>query len=365
VSLTSEKHRFHLLDALRGMAAVLVVYWHAPLYLGLRAKHLTYLAVDFFFCLSGFVIAYTYQQRLESGMTVWAFVKTRLIRLYPVYLFGAVLGSVPLLAGHMGHHPATRDLVFMAITVVTQWLMLPHLGDWPNHVLYPANGPSWSIFFEVVANIGFAILVRARKASSTVLAVICLASLGGLLVLLRSEHTLNFGWSNDAWQIGGGLLRVFLSFPMGVLLYRIYRALGNRLLAPAVSTWVAVGLCCLLLVLLQWALPGLSTEAGGMLVISVIFPLMILLAAHAKVPAWANKGCALLGDLSYPVYLTHAPLMSVFEVPRIRGLVLSHASLQLWVVPSVLLVSGVLSFVLLKVYDEPLRRWLRERGRRS
>jgi hypothetical protein len=92
---SARSHRFHLLDGLRGFAAILVVLYHMPPYLQRWfACPNAFLAVDFFFCLSGFIIAYSYEDRILRGMSFRDFCSSRLIRLYPLYFLGSLFGLI-------------------------------------------------------------------------------------------------------------------------------------------------------------------------------------------------------------------------------------------------------------------------------
>ena len=89
------KHHFSTLDGLRGVAAIAIVVFH---FMEIAYSDFTknfiahgFLAVDFFFCLSGFVMAYAYDDRLK-GMGLMAFFKARIIRLHPLVVLGGVLG---------------------------------------------------------------------------------------------------------------------------------------------------------------------------------------------------------------------------------------------------------------------------------
>src|SRR6516225_9704176 len=95
--LTSKPH-YPILDGLRGVAAILVIIYHLfEAYYPVPAhhpEHHGYLAVDFFFLLSGFVVGYAYDDRWEKGMSVWDFFKIRLIRLHPLVLLGVLIGAI-------------------------------------------------------------------------------------------------------------------------------------------------------------------------------------------------------------------------------------------------------------------------------
>ena len=245
------KHRFHFLDALRGVAAVLIVFWHAPPYLNLRSGHATFLAVDFFFCLSGFVIAFSYGERLEYGLTALGFMRSRVVRLYPVYFAGLILGAAPFLAGHAFPVTSWRHASHILWLLLVEAVMLPNLAVWPSGLLFPINFPSWSIFFELMANAGFAVMAQGRRVGLTLLGALYSTFVTAFLVVAFTHQTLDFGWSNEAWQICGGFARVGLSFVAGIIILRIYRRLSTPWLATTISTPLSVALAAALVLLLQ------------------------------------------------------------------------------------------------------------------
>src|SRR5476651_1716285 len=95
VDLPAKKH-YEILDGLRGVASILVVCFHLFENLCSDRFHQIinhgYLAVDFFFLLSGFVVAYAYDDRWAK-MTQWDFYKRRLIRLQPMVIMGSIIGA--------------------------------------------------------------------------------------------------------------------------------------------------------------------------------------------------------------------------------------------------------------------------------
>lgn len=114
-AFSDTKPHYELLDGLRGVAALLVVFYHIFEGLSFAAGGTLitvinhgYLAVDFFFILSGFVIGYAYDDRLGKSMSLGNFFKRRLIRLHPMIVMGSCAGcdilSVARL-GAMGRHP--------------------------------------------------------------------------------------------------------------------------------------------------------------------------------------------------------------------------------------------------------------------
>ena len=160
------KPHYALLDGLRGVAALIVIVYHVfECFSWSPAPH-GYLAVDFFFVLSGFVIGYAYDDRWGRSLTTRSFFRRRLIRLHPMVVMGAMIGAVCfVLQGSVkwdGQHVATSFVLF---ALLMNMLMLPlpvgaRADVRGNGELFPLNGPNWSLFFEYVGNILYALLLR-------------------------------------------------------------------------------------------------------------------------------------------------------------------------------------------------------------
>lgn len=119
-----------------------------------------YLAVDLFFMLSGFVIALNYNDKIISGLGVTKFFQLRLLRLYPTYFVGAVLGIFRQIGGvllGLPHSLSVTQQILAGICAIAM-LPFPYAGDEPIS-LFPLNNPSWSLFLEFVVNIAFAFVL--------------------------------------------------------------------------------------------------------------------------------------------------------------------------------------------------------------
>ena len=154
------KERFVVLDGMRGVAALAVIIDHVASPLMQTLIPGRYLAVDFFFVLSGFVLAHVYLTRLAEGrMSPGAFLRVRAIRFAPLYLAAFALGAaLALLYALRGWHEHT--LPHVATSALFGVFMLPTpppLSIWPD-APFPLNGPTWSLFFELAVNAVFALV---------------------------------------------------------------------------------------------------------------------------------------------------------------------------------------------------------------
>ncbi|MEO9228114.1 MAG: acyltransferase [Devosia sp.] len=327
--------RFVALNALRGVAALAVVQRHGFAFLGGVPLPASYLAVDFFFLLSGFVLAHAYDCRLDNSMSTWEFMRARLLRLYPVYLLALLLAVVLAIA--TGSYPMAAFAAAL--------LFLPDF--WVSHFLWFIQ-PSWSLTWELIANLPFALF---RRRLGPVLFILTAATALILLTLFAfARGSLDAGYYGPTAV--GGLVRVFFSFPLGVILYRNRATIGAW--SPRWATWPTIAL--LLLLLSLPTSPGLIA-LRDLAIVVVAFPTLLLFASRAAPrPATARIADA-LGDLSYPIYVLHAPLIGmVGSLCLAAGLSLERAPL-----PAGLAVLGgfmLLSWFVDRYVDRPIRRAL-------
>lgn len=294
------RHRYAALDAMRGLAAFAVVVYH----LDRPYAPSAYIAVDFFFVLSGFVIARAYGEKLDGGMTVLAFMKARYARLYPLFLIGSVYGLVQLLLHWQAAGVGRADL---AASILTTVLMLPSpsfltrsAGD--ILALYPLNGPAWSLFWELLANLVFALVLFRLKTRSLIL--IAAASLAMLIVSVFFHKSLDLGWE---WHsVDGGLARVFFSFTLGMIIYRLR---GKTVLGRTVNSYAALLPIAAILALLF--LPTYSLKYALVFCI-LISPLIVLAGTMLELPERLQRLGIFLGYLSYPIYMCHRGFTEIY-----------------------------------------------------
>lgn len=366
------KPHYALLDGLRGVAALLVVWYH--IFEGFQfagnkpvidfINH-GYLAVDFFFILSGFVVGYAYDNRWGKTLTLGGFFRRRLIRLQPMVCMGAVIGAASFLLSGMegwdGTH-ATLWLTFLAF--VCGCLMLPALPGMPREVrgngeMFPLNGPCWSLFFEYVGNIVYALFIR--HLSTRLLALLSFAlccALAWFAVTDQSGYgSIGVGWTVDRTNILGGSLRMLCPFTMGLLLSRIFKPIHYA----RGAFWTSAAL-----LLIIFHVPYIHSDGALSLngifeaaCIIAVFPLVVWYAASGKTTDIAStRICRFLGDISYPLYIVHYPLMYAFYMWLIKTH--QYTLHETW--PAALAAvsaSIILAWLCLKLYDMPIRKWLR------
>jgi peptidoglycan/LPS O-acetylase OafA/YrhL len=345
--MASGNERFVFLDGLRGVAAIVALLGHLALFFPIAAHFPYILAVDFFFMLSGFVIARTYVPRILNGMSLWAFTRARLIRLYPMLLLGSLLGAAALAAHVFIHNDA--DWWSVGVTLVLGVLVLPTFTTGVGESAFPLNQPAWSLFFEIWANLLFVVVVMtARRWSRWVFAAIALVAFGAALAnAALNGDTGGYMMSNFA----GGVPRVLFAFCIGALLFQ----------APAaMRSGAGVGLILLLTLLVTLFAPIGLNAVNSVLIVALVFPPLIHMSSGVQVKGRLARACSFLGDLSYPLYLIHFPILTlmVFITSRLDP---EDSFLGFSVAVSVIVCVG-LSHAALKLIDEPIRRWLTHRA---
>jgi len=366
--LTSKPH-YPILDGLRGVAAMMVVIMHlfephATGHLDMIVNH-GYLAVDFFFLLSGFVIGYAYDDRW-SRMSLRNFFQRRLIRLHPMVVLGSIIGAVCFYFQDSPAFPAIHTVPVWRLIVVMligcTLIPIPpgmDIRGWQE--MHPLDGPAWSLFFEYVANILYALFVRKfSKTLVTILVVLAGAALIHYTVTGGTGDLIG-GWSLDPKQLRIGITRLMYPFFAGLLLFRVTRLRSVKY----GFTW------CSLLLVAVLAFPrigdGNHLWQNGLYesaCVILVFPLIVYLGAGGQ-PAgqFSARLCKFFGDISYPLYISHYPLIYIYW-----GYVTSHPGVhyaQAW--PRMLATFAgalLLAYGYLKLYDEPVRKWLTEKAGR-
>ena len=340
-----QKHRFLYLDGIRGISAVVLTICHfgdrTPQ--GILLKH-GYLAVDFFFLLSGFVLCYAYERKLAAGMTWAGFLQRRVVRLYPLYLLGLVLGSATVFAmGQLTGH----DLSTFAEALVFALFLIP----FPHTVHYtldafPLNGPAWALSYELAINLVYAMVGFAR--SNRGLLTIIMVSFVFYSVSAAVYGTYLVGPSvGQAW---GGLLRTSYSFFLGVLIFRL-SDLGKPV--PKWTWWVAT-------LIFYGCLAAPRMVAGNRpldaVILTVVLPSVLFFGARCEVPKVLERFCEASGELAFPIYMLHFPVVELASRYSNAHHLADGPAFAVMLAATALIV--VLSWVVVKFYDAPVRAWL-------
>ncbi len=364
------KQHFEILDGLRGVAAMMVVIFHTFEAWNGGGKDSAirqvinhgYMAVDFFFMLSGFVVAYAYDDRWGK-MSVTDFFKRRLIRLQPMVIMGTIIGALlfyPGASAHLFPKIATVPLWQVILTALIGFTLIPlpmsmDIRGWGE--MHPLDGPAWSLFFEYIANIAYAL--GLRKASNRVLGI--LTALAGVflvhLLLTGTRGDVIGGWSINALELHVGFARLLFPFMAGMLLMRLHK----RIHVKNAFLW------CSLLLIVSFSLPRFGDLTtlwkNGLyeaIVILFLFPVIVAMGAGDQISGkTATKLCKFSGEISYPLYITHYPLIYIYTAWVYEKKLTVQ---QGYVYGAVLFILAVaIAYACLKLYDEPVRRWLNRR----
>ena len=241
-AFTDTKPHYDLLDGLRGVAALLVIWYHvfegfAFVSAGnIETLNHGYLAVDFFFILSGFVIGYAYDDRWGKNFTLKDFFKRRLIRLHPMVIMGAVLGAVTFcIQGCVqwdGTHVAVSMIMLSLLCTMLFIPAMPGVGYEVrgNGEMFPLNGPCWSLFFEYIGNILYALFIRrlSNKALAVLVVLLGMALASFAVFNVSGYGNMGVGWTLDGVNFLGGTLRMLFPFSLGMLMSRNFKPMKVR-----------------------------------------------------------------------------------------------------------------------------------------
>lgn len=393
VGFADTKPHYILLDGLRGVAALMVLWYHV--FEGfafakgsvIETFNHGHLGVDFFFLLSGFVISYAYDDRwfndksLKSNdksstnkkLTIWSFFKRRLIRLHPMLVMGAFIGLICFfIQGGVKWDGSSTPLHWTLIAFVLTLFFIPAYPGASydirgNAEMFPLNGPSWSLFFEYIGNILYALFIR--KLSNKMLGLLVGAT--GILWIwfvafdISGYDMIGIGWTLDAVNFFGGLLRMMFPFTLGMLMARNFRQKSKVKSQKTLFTknifWISIIILFALFSVPYFPKTSNISVNGiyELACIMIVFPLIVWIAASSDSAQskFTLKLSKFLGDLSYPLYIVHYPVMYVFYAWLIKNQYFTLG--ETWqMVILVLTVCIVLAYACLKLYDEPIRKWL-------
>lgn len=362
--------RYELLDGLRGIAAFIVIWYHfgegfATSPVDQMINH-GYLAVDFFFVLSGFVLGYAYDSRWKAGkMTPGEFILRRVIRLHPMVVLSVVFGAIAyLIQGSVQWDGTPVALSTVNLALFLGLFLIPVIPIIDadirgNGEMFPLNGPSWSLFFEYIGSILYAYVLH-RLSRRSLLAVVILSAIGLASVALGNisgAYHIGFGWSAAGWGFLGGFFRLSFSFSAGLFISRCFSPIRIR-----GAFWICTALIS---TVLAWPYigdtePDIANAFYDLACTFFLFPAVVYIGACGNTTdRFSTSVCNFLGQLSYPVYIIHYPVMYLFYTwVWNNGISFTEA----WQVCVVLFfVILLLAWGALRFYDTPVRSYLTAR----
>ena len=327
-----------------------------------------HIAVDFFFILSGFVISYAYDDRWGK-MSLGGFFKRRLIRLHPMLIMGAVIGAITFFAvGCERWDGSIAPTSWVMVALLLTMFMIPAVPGVPYEVrgngeMFPLNGPGWSLFFEYIGNICYAVFMRRMSTKVLAFFTLLLGIVHAWFFIgdVSKYDMIGVGWTIDEVNFWGGFIRMLFPFSLGMLLARTFKP---RKVKGAfwVCTFVLIGI---------FAVPYIPSDSCNCIsmnslyefvCIAFIFPVLVWLGACGTASGGTQKANRFLGELSYPLYIVHYPIMYVFYAWLIKNDIYTLDGC--WPVALLVTVSSIaLAYLCLKFYDEPVRRWLSKRSK--
>ena len=329
--------RYDLLDGMRGLASIVVLWLHIVCICKIYPipRH-AFLAVDFFFCLSGFVVAYSYANRSEEDRHISNFMRRRAARLMPLAIFGALLGGCFLvyrsvLLGDVNPLAAIGATILNCLLLPTGNL-IPIYSE-----AFGADPPLWSLLQELLASFLF-VLVLVRLRTQGLIIVICVAAYVAVWVA-GAAQSLDFGGMQAG--VWCAPVRVAYPFACGVLIQRLPIA-QNRLGFMAIS-------------LLAVSLLVPAHDVTIQLISAVIiFPSIVYVGAGAQVNSKLVRIYRFLGNISYPLYVVNYPVI------RFVDMITSQAGVKAPVLIAVIATMSSLAaaLVAMLIVEPPIRRWL-------
>ena len=362
------KPHYTILDGLRGVAALTVVCFHlfeafATSHVDQRINH-GYLAVDFFFVLSGFVVGYAYDERWKT-MATTNFLKRRFIRLHPMVVMGALIGAIMFYfqgcaAWDVSKVSVPRLLLasFLNACLIpaTPGFEIRGVGE-----MFPLNGPSWSLFFEYLGTFLYAFLIR-KLPTKALAALVLLAGCGLAAFAIWGPYgDICAGFALTEDNIIGGSLRLLFSFSAGLLLSRVFKPIHIR-----GAFWMGS-----LAIVALLAIPRIGGSENFWMnglydtfCFAIIFPLLVFLGASGRTTdKVTTRLCKFSGDISYPLYMVHYPFIYLYYA-WVKN---NNLTFQQSLPGALALVGGcvLLAYLCLKLYDEPVRKLLTKRFLRA
>ena len=334
------------LDLLRGIAALAVVLYHLSSRIDLPAfvSH-GYLAVDFFFVLSGFVMARAYEARIADGrLSIGRFGVSRAIRLLPIIVLGTLIAAVVEI-GRPGIMDQQQHAIDTALALVSGSVLVPTLHVTTlEHTLFPLNGPAWSLLMESIASVAFAFYSRFLG-SCLALQVILMTCAATIAWGAHHYGSADMGALPDTFWLG--LARIGWSFTVGMLLLRF------RSRTPRV--YFGFPLFLLIAILIS---PRFSwgNDLFDDICIFFAFPAIVLTASTVRLTGLGRRASIIGGDLSYPIYGIHYPLVRLFANVGQKIQFMPDCRVLTVLVGTAVII--VISGCACSFYDIPVRRFL-------
>ena len=367
------KPRYEILDGLRGVAALVVVAYHlCEVYMTSYADAMVnhgYLAVDFFFALSGFVIGYAYDDRWDK-MSTWGFFKRRLTRLHPMVIFGVIIGAICFYFQDCADFPLIKDTSAgqLLVVMLINMLMLPLLPCMDirgTAEVSALNGPTWTLMYEYLANIIYAFVLRRLPKIAIAVLMIMAASLTidvamdlnmfGMLDGYETPNAILGGWALTGQGVYLGITRLAYPFLAGLFISRM----GWTINMKNAFLWCSIAVVVLFNVPFLGGWCMMAEGVFNSMMILLVMPLIVSVAAGSTISGKRWSGlCRFCGEISFPLYITHYPFVFIQHAWAQNHPDLP-ASVHVVVAISTFMLAMFVAYAALRLYDEPVRNWLK------
>ena len=367
------KPRFEVLDGLRGIAAIIVVSFHIfEIYSKGPDKQIVnhgYLAVDFFYLLSGFVIGYAYDDRWDK-MTYLDFYKRRLIRLHPMILAGTFFGVCYYFLSETYFFPNIENVNPYKFLLAVLFSLLniptpPCIDIRGFHESNSLNGAAWTLHYEYLINIIYSLIIR--RLHTYIIAIITFISgfltltitlnfdiFGMLINRDERKYTVIGGWEITSGEVYIAFVRLFYPFFCGYLISRLKTTIKIPFSFIGCSIILSIVLCLPRVGGKNWVMNGLYETV----VIILIFPLIVMIGAgDIENNDVILKICKFLGEFSYPLYITHNPVIYcnyAWTYHHQNDPNFNRISVSIGLV----IIVFFNTYAAIKLYDEPVRKYL-------
>lgn len=344
--LNVQHHRYLWLDAARGIAAIMVMLYHYQVYLGTATLfQFGFLAVDLFFMMSGFVLAHAYGAKLREGMTGLQFTIARLIRLYPVYLLATALGASYYFSKIFLDTDDAPEFSGMIDILLQNVFFLPVMSNLTEpRGMFPFSPASWSLSLEVILSLAFGLALWNLRNRALVVAFLLASAICAFFVVRMG--TLDFGFSAEGFF--PAMFRAMAEFLLGVWLYHKFHAWRAETSRAPLLLLLAIASTLLFIP------PSLTV---GVFLVLVVFPLFLVIQPVSEPTGKIGLFFSFLGRLSYPVYLIHTPVL-LWGVGLVKLLGIDPEHSTPWLGISLAVATVAISWAVVILFDEPVRRWL-------
>ncbi len=305
--LSQNNRRFEALDAFRGLCALIVVLGHFGMFFnesgifGGVIKN-SYVFVDFFFVLSGFVISHAYLHKIKNLNTFKKFIYVRFFRVYPLHLFMLVLFVLLEVVKAITHHTALFINPFKSLeSLIANLLLVQSLGIY-NYLTW--NFPAWSISTEFYTYISFAIIVLLFKKQTHKFVTIFSMVIPLALIYFTGKTLFDFTYDY-------GYFRCITGFFVGIIANQMYQHLTVEPFIKNFNliSFLEISLLGLVVGFAIYADIDFITYASPLVFLAVV----ILFTYEAGIVSQLlkTKFFLTIGTLSYSIYMTHAFVQAV------------------------------------------------------